>query len=432
MIKKLIEFIKNGIWEVDPSGKGRGGWLIRPFKIVIYTVRGIGEHGIPLRASALTYYTLMSLVPIAALIFGLMKGFGFDDGIWEWLYSKVPGFEESLDYLRTWVDNLLARTRGGILAGAGVVVLFWSVVRVFTGVEEAFNNIWEVRKKRPMARMLSDYLSVVIVAPILLISASGLSSLMRGSLEPLMWTPLLNIAFALAELILTWALFAFVYWIMPYTKVKFKGAIVAAIIAGTVFWIFQNVYFLVQGQLSSYNAIYGTFAAIPLLLVWLQTSWTLVLIGAELSFAYQNIDRYELERDAITLNMNNRRKILVAAMVVIVKHFMKSEGAVTSEQIANELHLPVRSVRDVVYELGLAGLVVAVKTAHDSRENSYIPAHDIHELTVHDVVAAVDNVTPDRLNVSGLPELQKVSQLLDRVVESSWEAGMQTKLIELV
>ncbi len=432
MIKRLIDFIKNGIWETDPSGKGRSGWAIRPFKIMIYTVRGIGEHGIFLRASALTYYTLLSLVPIAALIFGFMKGFGFDANIWEWLYGKVPGFETSLDYLRTWVDNTLVHTRGGVLAAAGILMLFWAVIRVFTNVEDAFNNIWEVRKTRPVARMLSDYLSVVIVAPVLLVSASGLSSLMRGVLEPWVWTPLLNVVFAFAELLLTWALFAFVYWIMPYTRVKFKGALIAALIAGTAFWLFQEIYFLLQGNLSDYNAIYGTFAAIPLLLVWLQTSWVLVLVGAELSFAYQNIDRYELERDAVTMNANNKRKILVAAMVVVVRHFMDGKGAVTSEHIAGELKLPVRSVRDVVYELGLAGLVVAVKTPHDNRESSYVPAHDIHGLTVYDVVDSVENMSSDRLNVSGLPELQKVSKLLDRVIEKSKADGMQTKLTELL
>ncbi len=432
MIKKLIDFIKHGIWEIDASGRGRSGWAIRPFKIVIYTVRGIGEHGIFLRASALTYYTLLSLVPIAALIFGFMKGFGFDANIWDWLYSKVPGFETSLDYLRTWVDNTLVRTRGGVLAGVGVIILFWSVVRVFTSVEEAFNNIWEVRKQRPVTRMLSDYLSVVVVAPILFISASGLSALMRGTLEPWVWTPLLNVTFALAELILTWVLFTFVYWIMPYTKVKFRGAIIAAVIAGTAFWVFQNIYFLIQGQLSTYNAIYGTFAAIPLLLVWLQTSWVLVLVGAELSFAYQNIDRYELERDAVTMNTSNKRKILVSAMVVIIKHFMNGDSPATSEHIAEELKLPVRSIRDVVYELGQAGLVVAVKTAHDERENSYVPAHDIRDLTVFDVVNSVENVSSDKLNVSGMPEVQKVSKLIDRVIEKSKEAGMQTKLTELL
>ena len=432
MFKKIVDFIKHGVWEKKDSGKGRSGWIIRPFKIALYTVRGIGEHDIFLRASALTYYTLMSLVPIAALIFGFMKGFGFDSNIWEWLYDKFAGYDSTLDYMREFVDNTLARTRGGVIAIVGVVVLFWSVIKVFTNVEDAFNNIWEVKQKRSIARMLSDYLAVVVVAPILLVSASSLSALVRSSLEPWVWTWLLDVVFALAEMILMWLLFAFVYWVMPNTRVKFKGALIAAVIAGTTFWLFQKLYFLVQGQLSSYNAIYGTFAAIPLLLVWLQTSWVIVLIGAELSFAYQNIDRYELEREAVFMNTNNKRKILVATMVVIIKHFLSNEGPVTSEQIANELNLPVRSVRDVVYELEQSGLVVAVKTEHDNRENSYIPARDVHDITVYDVVEGVENVSTAKLDVSGLPELKKVSKLLDEVREKTKDSGMQTKLTDLL
>lgn len=432
MIKKLVEFIKHGVWKTKDSGKGRSGWVIRPFKIALYTVRGIGEHDIFLRASALTYYTLMSLVPIAALIFGFMKGFGFDSNLWEWLYDKTTGFETALNYIRQWVDNLLVRTRGGVIAAVGMVVLFWSVIRVFTNVEDAFNNIWEVKKSRAIARMLSDYLSVVVIAPILLVSASGLSSVVRNSLEPWVWTPLLDWTFAFAEILLMWLLFAFIYWVMPNTKVKFKGAIIAALIAGTAFWIFQKLYLLLQGQLNTYNAVYGTFAAIPLLLIWLQTSWVIVLMGAELSFAYQNIDRYEQERGAASMNINNKRKVLLASMVIVIKHFLANTGPVTSQQIADELNLPVRSVRDVIYELEQAGLVVAVKTPNDNRENAYIPARDVHDITAYDVVNGVEKMSSSKLDIGDLPKLGKVSKLLDSVREKTKETGMQTKLTELL
>lgn len=432
MIKRIIDFVKHGIWNVDESGTGRAGWAIRPFKIALYTVRGIGEHNIFVRASSLTYYTLMSLVPIAALIFGFMKGFGFDANIWEWLYGRVPEFSSSLDYLKEWVDNLLIKTRGGVIAAVGMVVLFWSVIKVFTNVEDAFNHIWEVRKKRSLARMLSDYLSVVVIAPVLLISASALSSVVRALLEPWMWTPLLNAAFMLAELILLWLLFSLIYWVMPNTKVRFKGAIIAALFAGTAFWIFQKLYFMLQGELNTYNAVYGTFAAIPLLLVWLQTSWMLVLVGAELSFAYQNIDKYEMERDATFMNAAARRKILVITMLMIVKHFLNDEGAVPSGAIADELDLPVRSVRDAVYELGQAGLIVTVKTDHADRENAYIPARDVHSITVGDVVDSVENLGGGMLDSKGLPEMKKVIALLDRAFENARTAGLDTKLTELL
>ncbi len=428
MFRKLIDFLRHGIWEQE-GGNG----IVRPFRIAVYTVRGIGEHDIFLRASALTYYTILSIVPIGALIFGFLKGFGFDERLWEWIYEKFPGDSAFVDnYLRGFVDKMLEHTRGGLIAGVGIVVLFWSVVRVFTTIEGSFNNIWEVKQSRSLTRQLSDYLSVVIVAPILLLSGSALTAVVRLYLEPYVWSWLLNVVFTSTELVLLWVLFAFVYWVMPNTRVKFKGAIIAAIIAGTSFWVFQQAYFALQSSLSSNNAVYGTFAAIPLLLVWVQTSWVIALVGAELSFAYQNIDRYELERQAVFMNATNKRKIVVGTMAVIAKHFVDGEGAVSSEDIASELGLPVRSVRDVVYELEQSGLVVAVKSEHDQKTHSYVPARDVHELTVYDVVESVENDNAANLDVSGMPELQEVSKLLDRAHEATREAGLTARVIDLI
>lgn len=426
MINKIIYFIQHGVWENEASG------LVRPFKIALYTVRGIGQHNIFLRASALTYYTILSIVPILALIFGFMKGFGFDENLWRWVYEQFPGERAFVDdFLRDFIDKLLIHTRGGLIAAVGLAVLFWSVIRVFTTIEESFNNIWEVKKARGIARQLSDYLSVVIVAPILLISGATLGDMMKHNLEPWMSGWLIHTIFTIAELMLVWLLFAFVYWVMPNTKVRFKGALIAGTIAGTAFWVFQNAYFALQGGLNSSNAIYGTFAAIPLLLVWIQMSWVFALVGAELSFAYQNIDRYELERQATGMNATNKRKIVVAAMAVIAKHFTAGGGAVTAEQIATELGLPVRSVRDVVYELEEADLVVAIRAEHDSKSHAYMPARDVREMTVYDVVEAVENDNAGNLDVTAIPQLVGVSGLLDEARAVTKGGGMMTKIINL-
>ncbi len=424
MFRKIIYFFQHGVWEGDD--------VVRPFKIALYTMRGIGQHDVFLRASALTYYTILSIVPVAALIFGFMKGFGFDEKLWEWIYDRFPGDTAFVDtYMRTFIEKTLVQTRGGVIAAFGIAVLFWAVIRVFTTVEDSFNNIWEVKQSRSIARQLSDYLSVVIVAPILLISASALTGVVREHLEPWAWGWMLEVTFALMEIILMCLLLAFVFWVMPNTRVKFKGAVIAAIITGTALWGFQKAYFVLQGSLSSNNAIYGTFAAVPLLLVWVQTSWVIVLVGAELSFAYQNIDRYQLEQQAILMNITNRRKITVAVMAVIARHFTSGGGAVTSEQIATELELPVRSVRDVVYELEQSDLVVTVRTENDGKTHSYMPARDVHELTVYDVVNSVESDNATHLDVSAMPELSDISKLLDNASKAMREAGLTVKIIDL-
>jgi membrane protein len=361
-----------------------------------------------------------------------MRGFGFDEQLWSWIYDKFPGEEAFIDnYLREFIEKTLVHTRGGVIAAVGMAVLFWAVIRVFTTVEDSFNNIWEVKQSRSIARMLSDYLSVVIVAPILLVSMAALTGYVRTLLDPWVWGWLLNLAFAFAELLLMGLLFAFIYWVMPNTRVKFKGAMIAGVIAGTIFWAFSQAYFALQGSLSSNNTIYGTFAAVPLLLFWVQTSWLIVLIGAELSFAYQNIDRYGLEQQAVMMNVTTKRKILVAAMAVIARHFTKGGGAVTSEQIATELELPVRSIREVVYELEQSGLVVAVKTEHDVKSQSYMPARDVHALTVFDVINSVENENATHLDVREMPELSEISKLLDGAHEATRHAGLTARIVDL-
>lgn len=432
MIKKTIQFVKHGVWEKDKTAKSRGGWLIRPFKIALYTVRGIGEHDVFLRAAALTFFTLMSIVPIFALMFGIMKGFGFEKYLVDWVNGQLPEYTEVTDYLFQFVDRLLIKTRGGLVAGVGVVVLFWAVARVFMHMENAFNAIWEVHKSRSIPRKFSDYITVIFLTPILFVVIVSFSSTARSYLSWLQAEWLLNLLFGLAGIILLWLLFAFIYWVMPNTKVRFKGALIAAILAGTAFYLFTIIYFNVQNGLSSLNAIYGTFAAIPLFLVWLQTSWRIFLVGGELSFAYQNIEHYEVEREAIHMNNDNKRKVLLATMLVIVRRFVGNEGPVGSEDIAAELDLPVRIVRDTVFDLERAGYVVAVKNSKNSRTNLYVPAKDVHSITVFDILDEVERSGSSHVDLKGLPKLKKVSKFLDDMKAKAFDPKYNMKITELL
>lgn len=432
MLKKTLDYIKHGVWEKDENGVGRSGWFVRPFKIALYAVRGIGKHNIGLRAAGLTYYTVMSLVPILAMVFGILKGFGFDENLQMWLNDQFPGYESAVNQVMVFVGRILDRTRGGLIAGVGIFVLLWSVIQVFNNIENAFNQIWEVHKPRSIARKFTDYMAVIFVAPILLITSIGLTTAVKNLLSWLHWDWLLNVLLWLLALVLMWGLFIFVYWLMPNTKVKFKGAAIAALLAGTAFFAFQKFYFLVQSQLSAYNAIYGTFAAIPLFLVWISTSWQIVLIGAELSFAYQNIERYEYEREAAGMNLDNRRKVLLATMLAIARHYTEHDGAVTSEQVADELGLPLRVVRDAIFELEKVRMVLAVKNERDPRVNRYVPARDVNSITVYDVLNSVERDGSGHMDVSHLPQMQKVSELLDDMKEKAFSKKKEMTITELL
>lgn len=433
MIKKLIQFFSHDIWvktEEDYKSK-KVAWLARQAKILTFMVKGFGDHDILVRSAALTFYTLMSVVPIAALVFAVMKGFGMETNMSNYLYAQLPQYRDAIDQVLEFANNMIQRTKGGVIASVGLVVLFWAVMRVFSNLENALNHIWEVRNQRSFARMFSDYMTVVFVAPVLWLISNSAVIAFKTRIETFADHWIVEVLFGMLSLLAVWVLFAFIYMVMPNTKVKLKSAFTAAMIAGTVFSGFQVAYVYIQSGVSSYNAIYGSFAAIPLFLIWAQTSWQILLSGAELSFAYQNIKRYEQERETATVSYDARRKVLVAVMAAIIRHFMRHTGAVSSEDIAGELNLPVRIVRDVVFDLTRAGLLSAVKDDQDEKVNKYIPACDVHEITV---AMVVDKVELNGVHDSSLMEsedMQRAGEILDAMREGDRLSLSNVKLMDI-
>lgn len=437
-ISQFMDFIKHGVWQKDgeeDNGENKVRWYVRPFRILIYTVKGLGEHGVGVRAAGLSFFTLTAIVPVFAVIYAVIKGFGMQETLTEYLYEQFGPYRELIDTILEFAGNMLSvRTSGGLIAGFGLVILFWSVIQVFGNIENAFNNIWEVKHKRSMGRKFSDYITVIIIAPILWIISRNLVSYIRTGLEPYAWSWLLDILFGLLALMAIWLIFAFIYYVMPNTRVKFKGALIAGIIAGTLFQVFQLGYTWLQGYLTAYNVIYGSFAALPLFLIWLQWSWMILLVGAELSFAYQNISKYEQERESMNMCYDRRRKVMLAAMVTIVKHFLDNKGPVNSEQVADELNMPVRIVRDVIYDLENAGLVLAVKDEHDDRRSYFIPARDVHTISVYDVVEGVECNSNANLNVNfrNNRKIDRVSEVLDGVKAVTSQPPYNVPITDLI
>ena len=308
-IKKIVQYITKDIWvKKEHEYKSRHTrWAVRQFKVFIFTAQGIGQHSILVRSAALTFYTLMSLVPIAALVFSVMKGFGFEARLNEYLHEQFPQYRVLIDQVLTFANAMIQRTKGGVIASVGVVVLFWSVIKVFNYVESSFNSIWEVRRSRSLTRKFSDYTTVIVIAPILWVISSSIGIQIQQHLLHYTSTPIVNVLLGTLSTLVIWTMFTFVYLVMPNTKVKLRSALTAGIIAGTIFVLFQLAYVFIQSRLTNYNAIYGSFAAVPLFLIWLQTSWQIVLFGAELSFAYQNIQKFEFEKTAGDMSLEYRK-----------------------------------------------------------------------------------------------------------------------------
>ena len=434
MIRKIIQYITHDIWvKKEHEYKSRKmRWAVRQFKVFIFTAQGFGQHGILVRSAALTFYTLMSIVPVAALVFGIAKGFGLETRLNEYLYNQFPQYTVVIDQVIAFANAMLLRTKGGLIASVGLVVLFWAVLKVFGNIESAFNNIWEVRRSRSFARKFSDYTTVIVVTPILWIISSSIGLQIQKHLMHLTSSPVVNVFLGLASLVMIWLMFAFVYLVMPNTKVKLRSAVSAGVIAGTIFQLFQIAYIFIQSRLTSYNAIYGSFAAVPLFLIWLQSSWQIVLFGAELSFAYQNIARFGEERESLLISYDQRRKVLLAVMLTVVRNFRDKGGAMPADEIRARLGLPTRIVNDVLFQLVQAGQLIAVRSGDGERETAFTPAHDIASMTVYGVLEAVERSGQTTFDLGQTPELARVDRELEMLKDSARQSQENVRLTELL
>lgn len=433
LLRRLITFFTDTVFRRDLS-EWRNPvvrWLVGQYRLLFYTARGLRDHGTIVRSAALTFYTLMSLVPVVAVVFAVIKGFGLTDGLIDDLYGLFPRNPEIVDYLIRFAENALARTRGGVVAAVALTTLFWAVIRVFGSIESAFDNIWEVKSSRSVARKWADYIAVVMIVPVLWVAAGALGGYLRDLLpfdSPQIYTLLTR----LASLAVIWAMFTLLYLIIPNARVRLGSALMAGIVAGTLFMLFQWGYVYLQRWMTSYNAIYGSFAALPLLLVWMQTSWEILLFGGELSFAYQNIARFAEERESLLISHDQRRRVMLAVMLVVVRRFRDDRSATAAEAIRERLQLPTRIVNDVLYRLTEAGQLLAVSTADGTADAAYVPAYDIASMRVCDLFEAIDRAGEGCFTLPATPEMERVDREIARMrscIRAGEEALRITDLI---
>jgi membrane protein len=408
MIKKLILFLQEDVWKTPLHNKSkRYSFLIHQIRTILLAIKGFMEDRVSLRASALTFYTLLSVVPIAAMAFGVAKGFGFDNKMEELIVTNFKGQEEVMNWIIDMSYNVLEGVEGGLLAGIGLVVLIWSVMQVLTNIENSFNAIWQIKKPRTFFRKLSDYLSIMLIAPVLIILSSSLSVYISTRIESVAQnieviqtvSPYVDSALRLLPYTLVWLLFTLIYMIMPNTKVKFKYALIAGIIAGTIFQVTQWGYIHFQVGVSKYSTLYGTFAALPLFLAWLQISWLIVLLGAEISFAYQNVEKYEFEAGSLNISNHDKRLVSLFLMRNIIKNFQEGKEPMTSSQLSTDLGIPMRLVRDLMHNLVESNLLNETVTV-SPKENGYQPGIDINLIDIRFVLDRLDAIGTDQVTVN--------------------------------
>lgn len=416
-----MNFLSRGVWNMRLKDlSGHRYFLIRQLRIYLLAIKGFYEDKCQLRASALTFYSVLSVVPILAMAFGIAKGFGLDEKLKNELVTNLSGQQEVLNFLMEFANKMLQNTEGSLIAGLGFVILFWSVIKMLSNIEESFNDVWRIKKSRKWARKFSDYTAIMIFAPILLIGSSAGTVVIKTMIKEFTQGntlleavgPYLTFLINLAPFFLVWVLFTLLYSFMPNTHVKFKSCLIAGIIAGTIYQIFQVLYIEFQGMVTTYNAVYGSFAALPLFLMWLQLSWLIVLFGAEISFAEQNVENYEYEAESSEISYDYKRLLSLYILHSIVRNFEHGKTPQLTQDISHELQMPIRLVREIIFDLHSAGLVSELVTDTD-KEMAYQPAFDIHCMSIRNVIDVIEQSGSNAIPVSETKVLVDLKSLLD-------------------
>ncbi|MDF2447876.1 MAG: ribonuclease BN/unknown domain fusion protein [Bacteroidota bacterium] len=416
-IKNISHFLNTKLWRLrlDKLSK-KQSFFVKQLRVFMLAIKGFNEDNCLLKASALTYYTLFSIVPVIALAFAIAKGFGYQEDLKKQILERFGDQQDVLMQAFEYADKMLANTHGGLIAGIGVVVLLWSVMKLLSSIENSFNDIWEIKRDRTWVRKVTDYLSIMLIAPIFLVLSGTITVGLKTSVEAVTSSyvyldPVSGLFLKLLAFTLIWGIFVFIYIALPNTKVKFVSAAKGALVAAVLFELLQWAYVASQVGVAQYNAIYGSFAALPLFLIWVQYSWYVMLFGSELSYANQNVDNYELENDISNISDRYKRVIALLIANLVVKNFNDGKPAPTDTYIAKKLDLPIRLARTIILEFVETGIFNEVKTKTD-KETGYQPGISDSKLTVKYIIDKIDEKGINELPIENSKELAIVNRLM--------------------
>ena len=421
-----LQFLTDGIWritedEVTPVRKR----LYSCLKVIYLSVDQFLNDRISVRASALTYSTLLSIIPILALLFAIARGFGFDELMEQQLKTGIAN--EQSELILSWVNSYLNHAQSGIFIGVGLIMLLWTVLMLTDNIERSFNAIWQVKHPRTVFRKITDYFSMMLLLPLLIVISSGLTIFMTTYVKDLetflLLGPVVKFLVRLIPYALIWAMLAGLYVFMPNTKVKIKNAWFPAVLAGSAFQAFQYFYVNSQIWISSYNAIYGSFAAIPMFLLWTQISWTIVLFGAEMSYISQNLPSFSFGKETAHISRRYHDFFCTVILSAICKRFEHELPPYTAEELSKEHKIPIRLTKNILYELTDIHLIY--ETFGEDRDSNirYLPGMDINQLTVGVLMERLDSAGAENFKIDKEDYSTSWQVLIDAKKEYLYQSG---------
>lgn len=400
MVKRLnsiVDYLQVGIWQVDENGAGGiAVFFQEALKKLILTIRFFLDKRVTTMAAALTYSTLLAIVPILAVVFAIARGFGYSKYIEVWFRDAFSSQPQAAEIIIGFVNSYLVHTKSGIFLGIGLLFMLYTVLMLVSNIEETINTIWQVKKSRSIFRTFTDYLAMFFIFPIIIVLTSGITIFMATVADSiphfLLLGPVVLFFLDLLPYVLMSALFIGFYIFMPNTHVKVSSVIVPGIIAGIAMQGLQYVYVNSQVFLSSYNAIYGSFAALPLFMLWLQISWTICLFGAELCYTNQYLEYYDFNTQTSDISHRYRLMLCGLLMSAVCKRFDKGGKPYTATELRQETGIPIRIVLDLLYQLIEAHLLIEISNDEKGDTSQYIPAQNTEYLSVGTMIDRLESM----------------------------------------
>jgi len=426
LVKKLSDFFSSKLWHIDINSHDRlRASLIQLLRLIYASLREFTEGELTLRAMSLVYTTLLSLVPLLAFSFSVLKAFGVHNALEPLLFNFLAPLGEQGNDIARKILEFIENMKVGVLGSIGLGLLLYTVVSLIHKIEEALNHIWKIEKSRSLARRLSDYISIILIGPIFVFSAIGLTATVQSNAvvhKLLSMEPLGTVIVFLSKLlpyIFVSSVFTFMYILIPNTKVKFTSALLGGLVAGvlwqTIGWGFAS--FVVSS--TKYTAIYSGFAVVILFMIWLYLSWLTLLIGAAISFCHQNLKFLTLKKETFNLSAKLREKLSVLIMFLIGYNFYHDKDRWTLDKLMDYLGLPPEPIQNTLTQLIDNKLII--ETLDDVP--SYLPARDIETIKVKEILDSarnnkeVSNALENRL--SSVREVDAVLDMVDDSIETT-------------
>lgn len=435
---KSFRFVMYDVWRKEAKDmSGIAKFLLAPIKVLYMTISSFIEDNLASKASSLTYSTVLSIVPMLAVLIGIAKGFGLQNIIRDALIEAFPAQHKELEQSFVYVENYLNDVQGGLFIGLGFIVLLYTVLMLISSIEDIFNDIWQASNKRSWTRRIFDYLGLFLLLPIFITISSAInitSQTIKNSVinEYVILGPMMSFVLGLLPYFIIIISFVLIYMALPNVKVKFVPALIAGAISGTAFQIFQMIYISGMLWISKYNAIYGSFAVVPLLLLWLQLSWLITLFGAQMAHSIQNLKSFYYVHSVN--NVSRRYKDFVAMVIVsnVCKDFFDpKKTAPNIEELSENNNIPLKLCNIVVNKLIEVGILIKVKP-NNKQENEYLqPAVDPKILTVSYLLEVLDRAGVEDLPMDRNQTFSKEWQSLLQSREALYKIELQQPIRDI-